>query len=76
MKGNRGPLPLILLLLSGMVPPTAGRVLICGYNVAENTREARKNISFCQQHDVFFADLTVREHLIFFGTVSRSSSQP
>ncbi|KAH8038256.1 hypothetical protein HPB51_000229 [Rhipicephalus microplus] len=57
----------ILKTLAGIVSPTKGSVQVCGYEVATHPSKARKNISFCQQDDVFFADLTVSEHLIYFG---------
>ncbi|KAL3203182.1 hypothetical protein MRX96_042076 [Rhipicephalus microplus] len=59
----------ILKTLAGIVSPTKGSVQVCGYEVATHPSKARKNISFCQQDDVFFADLTVSEHLIYFGLV-------
>ncbi|KAH7957174.1 hypothetical protein HPB52_015785 [Rhipicephalus sanguineus] len=57
----------ILKTLAGIVSPTKGFAQVCGYDVATHPSMARKNISFCQQDDVFFTDLTVSEHLIYFG---------
>lgn len=57
----------ILKTLAGIVRPTKGCTQVCGYDVVTRSSLARKNISFCQQDDVFFADLTVYEHLIYFG---------
>ncbi|XP_077513145.1 phospholipid-transporting ATPase ABCA3-like [Amblyomma americanum] len=61
-----------------MCCPTSGTVNVCGYDVVDNTAEARANLSFCQQQDVFFADLTVSEHLAYFGAlkgIERSALQ-
>ncbi|XP_065300099.1 phospholipid-transporting ATPase ABCA3-like isoform X2 [Dermacentor albipictus] len=57
----------ILKTLAGIVRPTRGCIQVCGYDMVTRSSFARKNISFCQQDDVFFADLTVYEHLIYFG---------
>ncbi|KAK8757582.1 hypothetical protein V5799_004787 [Amblyomma americanum] len=68
----------VLNTLTGMCCPTSGTVNVCGYDVVDNTAEARANLSFCQQQDVFFADLTVSEHLAYFGAlkgVERSALQ-
>ncbi|KAH6932399.1 hypothetical protein HPB50_005311 [Hyalomma asiaticum] len=59
----------VLKALAGIVRPTKGCCQVCGYDVVTRPSMARKNISFCQQDDVFFADLTVSEHLIYFGLV-------
>ncbi|XP_064456358.1 phospholipid-transporting ATPase ABCA3-like isoform X2 [Ornithodoros turicata] len=59
----------LMNILTGLTPPTDGSVTICGYDIVKNTRLARKNIGLCPQFDVFFDDLTVWEHLVFFGTV-------
>ncbi|XP_054933571.1 ABC transporter A family member 5-like isoform X2 [Dermacentor andersoni] len=59
-----------------MCSPTRGTVNVCGYDMIQNTAEARAYLSFCQQQDVFFPDLTVWEHLAYFGAlkgIDRSS---
>ncbi|KAH7965090.1 hypothetical protein HPB49_003304 [Dermacentor silvarum] len=59
----------VLNTLTGVCSPTSGTVNVCGYDVIQSTAEARAYLSFCQQQDVFFADLTVWEHLAYFGAV-------
>ncbi|XP_064455078.1 ATP-binding cassette sub-family A member 17-like [Ornithodoros turicata] len=56
-------------ILTGILSPTEGTAIICGYDILKNTTKARKNITLCPQFDVFFPDLTVEEHLTFFGTM-------
>uniref|UniRef100_A0A1S4L760 ABC transporter domain-containing protein n=2 Tax=Ixodes scapularis TaxID=6945 RepID=A0A1S4L760_IXOSC len=46
---------------------SGGMAVVCGYDVVRQTSSARKSIGFCQQKDVFFSDLTVWEHLVYFG---------
>ncbi|XP_022700727.1 ATP-binding cassette sub-family A member 17-like [Varroa jacobsoni] len=57
----------IMNILTGLILPDHGEVYINGYNVKKNTREARKSIGVCPQHNVLFDDLTVAEHLAFFA---------
>ncbi|XP_040069715.3 ATP-binding cassette sub-family A member 2-like [Ixodes scapularis] len=59
----------LMNIVTGMFSPTKGKVIVCGIDVAKNTERARENVSFCQQHNVFFSDLTVWEHLMFFGSL-------
>ncbi|CAN8022180.1 unnamed protein product, partial [Ixodes persulcatus] len=59
----------LMNIVTGMFSPNEGKVIVCGIDVAKNTERARENVSFCQQHDVFFSDLTVWEHLMFFGSL-------
>ncbi|CAN7992300.1 unnamed protein product, partial [Ixodes pacificus] len=51
----------------GILNPSGGVAVVCGYDVVKNTSLARRSIGFCQQTSVFFPDLTVREHLVYFG---------
>ncbi|XP_040064083.1 ATP-binding cassette sub-family A member 17-like [Ixodes scapularis] len=53
----------------GILNPSGGVAVVCGYNVVKNTASARSSIGLCQQTSVFFPDLTVREHLVYFGKV-------
>ena len=50
-------------MLTGMIHPTSGEALINGKSIVEEVQEARGNLGLCQQHDVLYDRLTVREHL-------------
>ncbi|CAH0723432.1 unnamed protein product, partial [Brenthis ino] len=54
-------------MLTGMVPPTSGSATINGYDIVTETKQARKSIGICPQHNVLFPDLTVAEHIIFYS---------
>ncbi|XP_064467747.1 phospholipid-transporting ATPase ABCA3-like isoform X2 [Ornithodoros turicata] len=56
-------------ILTGILPPTEGTALICGFDVVKSTASAQKNITLCPQYDIFFQELTVQEHLVFFGSL-------
>ena len=50
-----------------MTSPTSGSAKISGYNIANQMGLIRKSLGLCPQHNMLFVDLTVIEHLIFFG---------
>lgn len=53
----------------GMIRATEGRILIDGRDIRDNTSEIQSSFGLCPQHNLLFTDLTVMEHLIFFGVV-------
>lgn len=54
-------------MITGLLKPDSGKILISGKDIVEETKEARKIIGFCPQHNLLFDDLTVYEHLKFFA---------
>lgn len=52
-----------------MIRATEGRILIDGRDIRDNTSEIQSSFGLCPQHNLLFTDLTVMEHLIFFGVV-------
>lgn len=54
-------------MLTGMIPPTSGTAVINGYDVSKNLKQVRASLGLCPQHNVLFNELTVEEHLYFFG---------
>ncbi|KAI8797159.1 ATP-binding cassette sub-family A member 3 [Biomphalaria glabrata] len=54
-------------LLTGFYPPTSGTAFINGYDIRQEISEVRNSLGLCPQHDILFDNLTVEEHIIFFG---------
>lgn len=54
-------------MLTGMFPPTSGTAIINGYDIRVNLAKARGSIGLCPQHNILFDELTVREHIMFYG---------
>lgn len=54
-------------MLTGMFPPTSGTAVINGYDIRTNLQKARSSIGLCPQHNILFDELTVREHIVFYG---------
>ncbi|UYV74723.1 ABCA3 [Cordylochernes scorpioides] len=54
-------------IITGVHRPTSGICQINGYDVVENTAEARRTLGYCPQQDILFPYLTVEQHLYFFA---------
>lgn len=54
-------------MINGIVQPTYGTIYFNGINREE--KQYRK-IALCPQHDILDYNLTVKEHLTYFGRVS------
>ncbi|XP_070381256.1 phospholipid-transporting ATPase ABCA3-like isoform X2 [Dermacentor albipictus] len=61
----------LMSILTGMLAPTSGAVTVCGYNVASQREQVRQRVSFCQQTDIFFGDMTCLENLLYFGSLKK-----
>ncbi|RLN94814.1 hypothetical protein BBJ28_00020795, partial [Nothophytophthora sp. Chile5] len=59
----------LISMLTGMTAPSSGNATYRGLTVTEDMDEMRKSLGICFQHDVLFPDLTVEEHLLFFGQI-------
>ncbi|GFG32765.1 hypothetical protein Cfor_06296 [Coptotermes formosanus] len=54
-------------MLTGMITPTSGTALVGGFDIRTDIHKVRESLGLCPQHNVLFEDLSVREHLYFFG---------
>lgn len=52
-------------VLSGNLPPTFGSVHIAGLDMLSDLHEIHRYIGICAQHDVLWAELSVKEHLAY-----------
>ncbi|EGZ19833.1 ABC transporter lipid export ABCA family [Phytophthora sojae] len=59
----------LISMLTGMIAPTSGDATFRGLSVKEDMDEIRESLGLCFQHDVLFEELTVEEHLLFFGRI-------
>lgn len=57
------------MFFKGVYSPSEGEVEVNGWNIATHLRKAREELGLCPQHNMFFVDLTVIQHLLFFGQV-------
>ncbi|WP_141333423.1 ABC transporter ATP-binding protein [Myxococcus sp. AB025B] len=54
-----------LRCLAGILPPSAGKVIVAGYDLGRDTVEAKRELAFLPDEPRFFDYLTVWEHLNF-----------
>ena len=65
-----GQMLALILLLLGLFPPTSGTATVGGFDIVDEMIEVRRSIGLCPQHNVLFDEMTVKEHIKFFGEVS------
>jgi ABC-2 type transport system ATP-binding protein len=56
-----------LRCLAGIIPPTAGRIAICGFDLEEHPVEARQRLAFVPDEPHLFEHLTVWDHVTLFS---------
>jgi ABC-type multidrug transport system ATPase subunit len=54
-------------MLTGSLSATAGEAYIGGYDITSEPDLARANIGICPQYDALWPNLTVKEHLLYYG---------
>lgn len=61
--------PYIRSLLTGLYPPSSGTIIVDGKDIRTELAAIRTELGVCPQYDVLFNALTVREHLLLYGSV-------
>lgn len=56
-----------LRCLAGIIPPTSGRIAICGFDLDEHPVEARQRLAFVPDEPHLFEHLTVWDHVTLFA---------
>ena len=62
-------------IITGFVPPTSGTATIGGYDVVENSREARKLVGYLPETVPLYTDMSVKGYLNFSGTLRGMNSK-
>ncbi|KAI9989278.1 hypothetical protein PInf_019439 [Phytophthora infestans] len=57
----------VMSMLTGMTRPSSGNAWVRGHSVVTDMRKIRRSLGYCPQHSVLYPDLTVKEHLTFYG---------
>jgi ABC-2 type transport system ATP-binding protein len=57
----------LLRMLAGVLPPTAGDAEILGISIARDAERAKPHTAYMSQRFGLYADLTVRENLLFYA---------
>ncbi len=58
-------------ILTGYMPPTTGSAQIAGYDVVENSLEARKHIGYLPETVPLYNDMSVLDYLVYMGKLRR-----
>uniref|UniRef100_A0A8C3J269 ATP binding cassette subfamily A member 13 n=1 Tax=Calidris pygmaea TaxID=425635 RepID=A0A8C3J269_9CHAR len=59
----------VISLLTGQYPPSSGTIIVNGKDIRTDLAAIRTELGVCPQYDVLFNILTVREHLLLYGSV-------
>jgi ABC-2 type transport system ATP-binding protein len=54
-------------ILTGYMPATAGKARIAGFDVAEQSLEARRHVGYVPEHIALYPDMRVTEYLTYCG---------
>lgn len=52
-------------ILTGFIPQTSGQAWICGFDVAEQSLDVRKNVGYLAESNPLYYDMFVKEYLSF-----------
>lgn len=64
-----------IAMISTLIPPTSGEVLLNQNNVLKNPSILRKVLGVVPQEIALYEDLTARENLEFFGSINKMPKQ-
>ncbi|MFA5858443.1 MAG: ATP-binding cassette domain-containing protein [Elusimicrobiota bacterium] len=56
-------------ILTGFFPPTSGTAKVAGFDVSENSLEARKRLGYLPENAPLYHDMKVTEYLDFVGEI-------
>ncbi|XP_026320682.1 ATP-binding cassette sub-family A member 1-like [Hyposmocoma kahamanoa] len=63
----------LMSIITGVTSATEGTVSVNGLDSLQNQQLVRKQLGLCPQENVFFPDLNVIQHIIFFSMLKGSS---
>lgn len=58
-------------ILAGYMPPTSGKVVVAGYDVIEQSLEARKRLGYMPETAPLYPDMTIFDYLKFMADLRR-----
>mgnify|MGYP002629167893 CR=1 FL=1 len=56
-------------ILCGLSPPTSGKAIVAGYDVAKYPNKVKANIGYMSQKFSLYNDMTVKENFRFYGGI-------
>jgi ABC-2 type transport system ATP-binding protein len=61
-------------ILTGFMPATAGTATIAGFDIHEQSLEARRQIGYLPEHTALYRDMRVRQYLTYLGKLAGMSN--
>jgi ABC-2 type transport system ATP-binding protein len=57
----------MMKILTCFIPQTSGTASVCGFDVAEQSLEVRRQVGYLPEHNPLYLDMYVKEYLEFIG---------
>ena len=65
----------LMRLVTGYLPPSEGRVEVCGFDVAEAPLETKKRVGYLAEHNPLHEEMYVQECLLFVAGLHKVSDR-
>ena len=62
-------------VITGFMPPTSGKVTVAGYDVMDESIDARRHIGYLPETVPLYTDMTVEDYLAFMGSIRGMSRE-
>lgn len=56
-------------ILTGFIPPSAGKASVCGFDAMEQPLEVKRRVGYLPEHNPLYPDMYIREYLEFAARV-------
>jgi ABC-2 type transport system ATP-binding protein len=64
----------MMKILTCYIPPTSGSAKVCGFDIASQSMEVRRNIGYLPEHNPLYLDMYVKEFLEFTAGIYKISN--
>lgn len=61
----------MMKIITCYIPPSEGRVEVCGFDIAEASMEVKKRIGYLPEHNPLYPEMYVREYLEFVAGIHK-----
>src|SRR5258708_6593991 len=76
LRPNRAGKSTTMRMVTGFMPPTAGKVTVGGYDVAQSPLEAKRLIGYLPENAAAYPDMTVHGFLSFVAEIRGLRGEP
>ena len=61
----------LMKIITCFIPPSSGEILVCNFDVLEESLEVRKKVGYLPEHNPLYLDMYVREYLEFIAGIHK-----